>query len=108
MKGKRQGALPGRWRIVETDLWDREYLDMLDPAHITFQAGGRGEFAFGCVSATLHGHLNGAGAFFTWSGFDENDEVSGEGAAELQSDGTLSGEICFHNGDEAAFKARKS
>ncbi len=22
----------GRWRIVSSDLWDRDYLDLLDPA----------------------------------------------------------------------------
>ena len=28
-------ALPvlGKWRIVEADLWDRDYLDLVEPAH---------------------------------------------------------------------------
>lgn len=107
MRAKRQGNLIGRWRIIETDLWARDYLDMLDPAHITFRAGGRGELAFGCVNATLEGQPGGGTVCFSWTGFDENDEVSGEGFAELQDDGTLEGEICFHNGDEATFRARR-
>jgi hypothetical protein len=37
---------------------------------------------------------------------DEMDEASGDGWAELQADGSLTGEICFHNGDESTFKAR--
>ena len=107
MRAKRQDNLIGRWRIIETDLWDRDYLDMLDPAHITFRAGGRGDFAFGCVHATLGGQPSGKALSFTWTGFDENDDVSGEGFAELQDDGTLEGEISFYNGDEATFKAHR-
>src|SRR5262249_42694362 len=65
------------------DLWGSDYLDMLGPAHIVFQADGRGEFAFGCVNATMDCDYAGRSVFFTWTGFDENDEVSGEGSAEL-------------------------
>ncbi len=97
----------GRWRIIETDLWDKDYLDMVGPAHITFQANGTGEFAFGCVNATLRCHYSNDGASFSWAGFDEMDEVSGEGSADLTDDGTLEGEIAFLDGDEAQFKARK-
>ena len=25
-------ALTGKWRIIEADLWDREYLDIVEPA----------------------------------------------------------------------------
>ena len=97
----------GRWRIIETDLWDKDYLDMLGPAHITFQANGTGEFAFGAVTASLQCYYASDGVSFTWTGSDEMDEVSGDGSADLTDDGTLDGEICFHNGDEAEFKARK-
>jgi hypothetical protein len=37
---KGRSGIVGKWRIIETDLWDREYLDMLGPAHITFHANG--------------------------------------------------------------------
>jgi len=97
----------GRWRIVETDLWAKDYLDMLGPAHITFQANGSGEFAFGCVNATLRCHYSHDGASFTWAGFDEMDEVSGEGSADITDDGILEAEIAFLDGDEAQFKAQK-
>jgi hypothetical protein len=33
----------GRWRIVETDMWDRDALDLVVPAHITFGRNGVGE-----------------------------------------------------------------
>ncbi len=43
----------------------------------------------------------------TWQGFDEMDEVGGDGSAELDDDGSLEIEIRFHLGDEAILKARK-
>ena len=36
--------LIGRWRIVEADLWDRDYLDLVEPAYMSFGKNGRGEF----------------------------------------------------------------
>jgi hypothetical protein len=45
-------------------------------------------------------------AHFTWTGFDEMDEVSGDGFAQVEDDGTLSAEIAFHLGDEATLKAK--
>ena len=36
----------GRWRIVEADQWDRDYLDLVDPAFIRFDRDGYGELAF--------------------------------------------------------------
>jgi hypothetical protein len=45
--------LIGRWRIVEADLWDRDYLDLVEPAYMAFAKNGRGEFAFGVVNATM-------------------------------------------------------
>jgi hypothetical protein len=44
--------LVGRWRIVEADLWDRDYLDLVESAYIEIGTGGRGELAFGVVNAT--------------------------------------------------------
>ena len=40
----------GKGRILEADLWDRDYPDLVEAAHITFEDDGRGEFAFGCES----------------------------------------------------------
>jgi len=97
----------GKWRIVETDLWDTEYLDMLEPAFIAFQRDRRGEFRFGCVNAGLDCEYSPTTVHFTWHGFDEMDEVSGDGFAQGEDDGALSGEIAFHLGDEAIFKAKK-
>ena len=100
-------ALIGKWRIVEADLWDRDYLDLMEPAHITFQDNGHGEFTFGCVNGDLDCEYSRRIIFFTWQGFDEMDEVSGDGSAELDDDGCLEIEIRRHLGDEAILKAKK-
>lgn len=81
--------LIGKWRIVEADLWDRGYLDLMGPAHITFDAQGGGEVAFGCLNAGLDCEYAHRIIFFTWLGADEMDEVDGDGSAELDDDGTV-------------------
>jgi len=44
--------LVGQWRIVEADLWDRDYLDLAGPAYFRVGSDGWAEFAFGAVEAT--------------------------------------------------------
>ena len=61
----------GRWRIVEADLWDRDYLDLVEPAMMTIQADGHGEIAFGAMQASLDLEYSQSAVFFTWAGFDE-------------------------------------
>jgi hypothetical protein len=99
--------LSGKWRIVEMALWDKDFLDMMEPAYIAFDGKAGGEFASGCVTGVLRCRNAPKGADFTWEGNDEMDEASGDGWAELQKDGSLIGEICFHNGDDSTFKARR-
>lgn len=72
------------------------------------QAGWTGQLHFGCVEAELDwrfeadkGRLD-----FTFSGFDEGDEVTGRGWAKAE--GTrLTGRLVFHQGDESGFDAAK-
>jgi hypothetical protein len=97
----------GRWRILESDVWDRDYLDLVEPAFINIDRGGRGVLAFGVVNASLDLEYSQTIVFFTFNGFDEGDEVSGAGSAELLEDGTLEIEIAFHLGDEAVLRAKR-
>jgi hypothetical protein len=99
--------LIGKWRIVEMELWDSDFVDLVEPAYIAFDGQGSGEFAFGAVTGGLNCEYSPTTIFFTWQGHDEMDEASGSGSAELNDDGTLTGEISFHLGDESAFKARR-
>jgi hypothetical protein len=98
--------LAGKWRIVEMELWDKDFIDLLGPGFISFDGKGRGEFQFGAVTGSMDCSDTPGGADFTWEGFDEMDESRGEGWADLQDDGSLAGEISFHSGDESTFRAR--
>jgi hypothetical protein len=99
--------LIGRWRIVEADLWDRDHLDLDGPATITIGADNNGEIAFGALQAGLDLGYSESMVFFTWAGFDEMDEVIGEGSAELLEDGSIEITFAYHNGDEAILKATR-
>ncbi|PLU27305.1 hypothetical protein BMJ31_04800 [Sinorhizobium medicae] len=99
--------LIGSWRIVEADLWDRDYLDLVEPAKITIGANGHGEIAFGAMQAGLDLGYSTSMVSFTWAGCDEMDEVSGDGHAELLDDGTMEITFAYHNGDEAILKAKQ-
>lgn len=99
----------GRWRIVEMEQWDQEFVDLVSPGHIVFTHNGRGELHFGAVDVTLDWQVDATGnrVEFAFEGFDEGDEVSGKGWAELNGS-KLTGRIAFHLGDESGFVAQKS
>jgi hypothetical protein len=80
---------------------------LVAPARITFARGGRGELHFVAVDLTLDWRAAVAGnrVDFTFEGFDEGDEVSGRGWAEIIG-GKLTGRIAFHEGEESGFVAR--
>jgi hypothetical protein len=99
--------LVGRWRIVETNIWDRAYLDLCGPAKIVIGADGRGEIAFGAMQATLDVEYGPTSIAFTWIGCDEIDKVSGEATVELLEDGSIKIEFEYDSGDEAVLKAKR-
>jgi hypothetical protein len=100
--------LVGQWRIVEADLWDRDYLDLAGPAYFRVGRDGWAEFAFGAVEATAEIEYGRTIVFLRWSGFDEGDQISGNGSAELQDDGSLEIELSFDNGDDAVLTAHRT
>ena len=48
-----EASFIGRWRIVEMEHWDRDFLDLVSPARISFSRDGRGELHFGAVDVSL-------------------------------------------------------
>jgi len=96
-------SVQGRWQVVETPGYD-----MAAPGtYILFGQDG-GEFAFDCLTGSIHGACNGDAVEFDWDGSDEMEEAGGHGWADLQDDGSLQGEICLDNGDDIPFIARRS
>ena len=95
----------GKWRIIEASMWDQDYLDLCEPAFILFDPNGESEMAYGAMNACLDIAPRDDSVDFEWTGSDEGDEVSGDGWAELQPDGSIQGEITYKYGDETTFKA---
>ncbi len=100
--------LLGRWRIVAADQWDRDHLDLVAPAAITFAENGSGTLVFGACEAGLELEFSRDMVFFRLHGFDEGTELSGSGSADLDDDGTLEIEITFDHGDDATFRAHRA
>ncbi|MEH2513894.1 hypothetical protein V1291_005248 [Nitrobacteraceae bacterium AZCC 1564] len=87
-------SIRGRWQVVETPGYDMA----LAGAYILFDEAG-GEFAFDCLTGSIHGACHGDTVEFGWQGKRRNGASRGDGWAELKDDGSLEGEICLLNGD---------
>jgi hypothetical protein len=105
-----QSLIEGRWRIVETALWDQEALDLVVPAYMRFDRSGLGEMELVAIVASIDYRVEQRdGAFvleFSWSGFDEMDATSGRAWARIDGD-TMRGKLFIHQGDESTFVARR-
>jgi hypothetical protein len=101
----------GTWLIVEMEAWDQEYVNMEVRGHFTFKKDGTGHFQFGLVQGQTDcrlGTVDGRERIeFSWEGQDELDYASGRGWALIKNE-ELHGRIFFHQGDDSAFRARRS
>ncbi len=100
----------GEWRVTEMSEWDRDFIDLVAPGHLTIKANGRGTFAFGAIEAELDCRDDKAGhdvrLSFSFAGWDEGDEVSGRGWAKV-NDNMMEGWFALHQGEDSTFKAEK-
>ncbi|MBI5632869.1 MAG: hypothetical protein HZA15_05260 [Nitrospirae bacterium] len=100
----------GKWRIYHMDEWDEEYIDMEETAYLKINKDGTGQFQFGLVTGEIDGRIEirkeNERIEFSWSGFDENDAMSGRGWAEVNKK-EMNGWIYIHLGDDSGFKALK-
>lgn len=98
----------GKWRIVEMELWEQDFVDLVVQGYFDIRARGRGEFQFGAVHGFMDFRIESSGdsdqLVFSWTGTDEMDQVSGRGWAKLEKD-RLEGRIFFHDGDDSGFQA---
>lgn len=110
MKQHTNNPFIGRWRIVEMEVWDQDYVDMEVPGHFTFAKDNLGNFQFGLVSGELDCRTTlktGQDRIeFSWAGEDEGSPVSGRGWAVVADDQLL-GRIYFHLGEDSSFHAVK-
>ena len=109
--GRKANPYSGKWRIIEMELWDQDFIDLETEGHFTFNKDELGSFEFGAVQGQIDysiEKINGLERLsFSWEGSDENDPVSGRGWVIIEGD-LLTGKIYFHLGDSSWFKAKKS
>lgn len=102
----------GAWRITEMEVWDKDFIDMVVPGHITFNDESMGTFQFGAVKGWLDCRWvergGKRGVEFSWEGEDDRDSKCGRGWAALEADGSLRGRFFIHRGDDSEFTATKS
>lgn len=93
------------------ELWAQEDVDLVGPGFIEFGDDGLGRFGFIAVEGSMDCHEEPTdgrpGVGFTWDGSDDCDHASGRGWAVLEEDGSLSGRIHFHLGDDSGFRATR-
>ena len=46
--------MKGKWRIVKMPDYTSDYPDMVEPAYISFDGKGGGQFTFGCVTGAIY------------------------------------------------------
>ena len=103
-------SLTGVWRIVDTELWDLDDLDLLEPAHLTLEPDGLGALQLLAMEAELDYRIverDGRPAVeFSFDGSDEGDRISGRGWAILDGE-QLCGRLFLHRGDYSGFTASR-
>jgi hypothetical protein len=105
-------TVAGRWRIVEMDNWENDFLDLVEEAPLSFKGTADGEIAFGALKGFLdvrYGARDGSAcAEFSWEGQDENDPACGRGWAAIGTAGRLVGHFYIRNGDDSAFVCERA
>jgi hypothetical protein len=91
-------------------MWDRDALDLVVPAHITFGRNGVGEMQLIAIGASIDYRVEECGGApvveFSWSGFDAMDPSSGRARARIEGD-TMRGKLFIHQGDQSTFVAKR-
>lgn len=95
----------GRWRIVNADLWDRDYLDLVTEAHVTVPLTGPGDMEFGVQTLGMDISVSPAMLVFDFHGSDEGDEIWGEGFMELTGEDEAEIELDYKYSDSVILKA---
>ena len=101
----------GIWRISETELWDQEALDTVQPAFIRFDEECVGSIGMIVIQAGLdcrYSEREGKPLVeFTFEGDDDGHPCTGRGWAALEPDQKLRGRLYIHLGDDSEFVAER-
>ena len=101
----------GIWRITGMSMWDQDFIDLIAPGCLEIKTYGTGKISFGAVEADIVCDIEKYGdqekLLFTFTGWDEGDEVTGNGWAVIEGN-RMEGWFCFHLGDESTFEAERT
>ena len=107
----KENSFVGNWRILETELWEAEDLDLLAPASIVLDRNHDGHMGLIAIGAEIDYRVvvrDGQPAIeFSFDGFDEDRRIAGRGWAVCDGE-QLRGRLFFHQGDETSFVARRN
>lgn len=110
--------LSGKWAVVELPSMMRGYLGLTPDPHVLIRHTEFERFSatyqFGAQEGVIDGRVeevwpDAAAIFFTFVGTDEGDEVSGAAhdVAYHAKDGTITGTMRYHGGDDLPFVWRR-
>jgi hypothetical protein len=109
---KTNAAFSGSWHIVETELWDQDALDLVQPAFIKFDDECIGSFGMIAIGAGIDCRFSTRDGKplveFTFEGDDDGHPCTGRGWGVIDAGGKLRGRLFLHLGDDSEFVAERS
>lgn len=100
-------AISGWWRIVDTETWGSNDIDIVGPALLSL-TGHDDRLRMFVLLAYVEARPTKTGASFTWRGAWEYDQVSGTGTVRLGRDGRLRGTLKIKDRDGSTFVAERA
>ena len=101
---KQRNPYIGKWRVIEMEMWDQDFIDMETEGHFLFEKNQLGSFQFGLVQGQIDYRIEKIGEIerleFSWEGQNENEEAFGRGWAAIKND-HLEGRFYFYLGDDS-------
>lgn len=108
---KNDAAFIDDWQILDSELWDRDALDLVVPAHLRLDENGGGYIELIAIQADVDYRItvrDGSPAIeFSWHGDDDGEETNGRGWAVLANN-QLRGRFFIHRGDDSSFLAERA
>ncbi|MEP1206082.1 MAG: hypothetical protein ABJL64_20160 [Rhizobiaceae bacterium] len=104
-----ENLFEGEWQITEMAKWDHKAINLVSQANIIFDDDEMGSLLYVAVRGFMdcrYSQRNGRPLVeFSWQGRDERDETCGRGWASIEEDGSMSGHIYIHCGEDSSFGA---
>ncbi len=99
----------GRWKITWMDMWDQDYIDLVESGYFLFNEDNLGEFVFGAVRGWLDVRVSTRQPMleYSWQGESEGDQLCGRGVFEFADPDHGEGIIYIHNSDESAIRIER-